>query len=218
MIEKTMDPSTSERTRQRLLLAASEVFATNGFKSSTVREIVTKAGVNIAAVNYHFRDKATLHSEVLKFALGTVLKKYPPDMGVSANSSPEEKLHAFVLSFFLRVLDQSPGAWHGQLMAREMADPTAALDGLVDYVLRPLGDYLNSVLRGLLGPSASPAVISACAASVVGQILFYRHCQPVIAKLNPGLTYRREDLERLARHVYEFSLAGVRALAAEAHR
>ena len=41
---------------------------------------------------------------------------------------------------------------------------------------------------------------------------------PFIAKLNPALTYRREDLERLARHVTNFSLAGIRAMAAEAGR
>jgi TetR/AcrR family transcriptional regulator, regulator of cefoperazone and chloramphenicol sensitivity len=218
MIKNVVDPSTSERTRQKLLVAASEVFAANGFKSATVRDIVTRAGANIAAVNYHFRDKATLYSEVLKFVLGSILKKYPPDMGVTSTSSPEKKLEAFVLSFFLRVLDQSPDAWHGQLMAREMADPTSALDGLVDHVLRPLGDYLNSILRDLLGPSAPPQVISACAASVVGQILFYRHCQPVISKLNPAMTYRREDLERLAHHVTGFSLAGIRAMAQEGRR
>ena len=218
MITNAVDPGTSAKTRHKLLVAASEVFAVYGFKSSTVREIVARAGVNIAAVNYHFRDKATLHSEVLKFALGSILKKYPPDMGVASNSTSEQKLHAFIFSFFLRVLDQTPGAWHGQLMAREMAEPTSALDDLVDHVLRPLGDYLNSILRDLLGPTASPELVSSCAASVVGQILFYRHCQPVILKLNPALTFRREDLERLARHVTDFSLAGIRALASGARR
>lgn len=218
MIENVAEVGTSERTRRKLLAAASEVFSKKGFRSSTVREIVAKARVNIAAVNYHFRDKATLYSEVLRFALGSVLKKYPPDMGVTSSSTPEEKLHAFVLSFFLRVLDQSSDAWHGQLMAREMADPTAALDALVDHVLRPLGNYLNAILRDILGPAASPPLLSACAASVVGQILFYRHCQPVISKLNPALTYRREDLERLATHVTAFSLAGIRALADGARR
>ncbi|KAF0243594.1 MAG: TetR family transcriptional [Planctomycetota bacterium] len=218
MVENVIDAGTTERTRQKLLVAATEVFAKQGFKSSTIRQIVTKARVNVAAVNYHFRDKATLYSEVLKFALGSILKKYPPDMGVTPGSTPEQKLEAFILSFFLRVLDQSSGAWHGPLMAREMADPTSALDDLVDHVLRPLGDYLNSILREFLGSTATAPLLNACAASVVGQILFYRHCQPVIAKLNPTLTYRREDLERLARHVYEFSLAGIRALAAGARR
>lgn len=217
-MSQTADIVSSVETRARLLRAGAEVFATQGFHGATVRDICSKASANIAAINYHFGDKARLYEEVLKHQLGSVLLKYPPSLGTTAASSPEDRLHAFVLSFFLRVLDQSPGAWHGMLMAREMAEPTGALDRIVDAILRPLSEALNVLLVEFLGPSAPAPLVAACGASVVGQILFYRHCQPVIQRLNPTLTYQREDLERLARHVTAFSLAGIRALAAEARR
>ncbi|MCE9580969.1 MAG: CerR family C-terminal domain-containing protein [Planctomycetes bacterium] len=218
MSQTTELPHTSAETRHRLLMAGAEIFAAQGFRGATVRDICAKAGVNIAAINYHFGDKVRLYESVLQDQLGSVLQKYPPTLGTSPSSSPDERLYAFVFSFFLRVLDQSPGSWHGPLMAREMAEPTVALDRLVETVLRPLIDALNTLLAEFLGPDAPPPLIQACAASVVGQILFYRHCQPVISKLNPSLTYRREDLERLARHVTDFSLAGIRAMALESQR
>src|ERR1700722_12315497 len=54
--------------RVRLLEAAGQIFAEKGFKGGTVREIIQRAGVNIAAVNYYFRDKEGLYVEAVKAA------------------------------------------------------------------------------------------------------------------------------------------------------
>ena len=56
-------------TRERLVTAASELFAENGFRKVTVRDICTAAGANVAAVNYHFGDKLGLYREVLERAI-----------------------------------------------------------------------------------------------------------------------------------------------------
>ena len=54
-----------ENTRDKILNAAGEVFAEQGFEGATVRAITERAGVNLAAVNYHFRDKAELYTRVV---------------------------------------------------------------------------------------------------------------------------------------------------------
>ena len=54
-------------TRERLLEAASRVFAEKGYEKATVREICTAAKVsNLAAVNYYFGDKERLYIESVK--------------------------------------------------------------------------------------------------------------------------------------------------------
>ena len=69
---------THDKTRQRLLEAAGEIFAEQGFRQTTVRDICARAGANVAAVNYHFGDKEKLYSEVLRFAHGCAVGMQRP--------------------------------------------------------------------------------------------------------------------------------------------
>lgn len=52
-------------TKQRLIEAAEELFADEGFDRVSVRDITTKAGANVAAVNYHFGSREGLIAVVL---------------------------------------------------------------------------------------------------------------------------------------------------------
>lgn len=56
----------AERTRLRLLEAALVAFAETGVRATTLEHVATRAGVTRGAVYWHFADKATLVTEVLK--------------------------------------------------------------------------------------------------------------------------------------------------------
>src|SRR6202012_5005215 len=69
--DRTGDPaatSTGAKVRARLLEAAGEVFARKGFECATSREICLRAGVNLAAVNYHFGGVEALYIAALREA------------------------------------------------------------------------------------------------------------------------------------------------------
>src|SRR5580765_6236376 len=119
-------------TRERLLEAGGAVFSEAGFRAATVRDIVTRAGANLAAVNYHFGDKKGLYAAVLQHYAGEALAKHPPHGGLDSDAGPEKQLHAFVRAFLLRILDPGHQAVYGRMMAREMIEPTAALDRIVE--------------------------------------------------------------------------------------
>src|SRR5271154_6140164 len=93
-------------TRRQLLEAAGEVFAEAGFRDATVREICRRAAANVAAINYHFGDKETLYLEVLRYAHGKALAKYPPMLDLPDDAPPEKKLRAFVHSMLQRIFDK----------------------------------------------------------------------------------------------------------------
>ena len=53
-------------TRERILDVAERLFADSGFASTSLRDITAEAGVNLAAVNYHFGSKEALLGAILE--------------------------------------------------------------------------------------------------------------------------------------------------------
>ncbi len=202
------DPALTER---RLLEAAGAVFAERGFRGATIREICRRAGANVAAIHYHYGDKEALYAAVLRYGHRAALEKYPPDGGLPPDAPAEARLRAYVRSFLRRLLDEGEYAWAGQLLSREMADPTPALDGVVQNI-RPAAERLGGIVRELAGPKAGSDDLRRCAFSIVAECLFYRHARPVLDRLDPGRRYDEKEIEALTDHIVRFSLAGLRAL------
>ncbi len=201
-------------TRERLLEAGGAVFSEAGYRAATVREIVARSGgANLAAVNYHFGDKQGLYAAVLQHYAKESLSKHPPHAGLHPDATPEEQLYAFVRSFLLRIFDQGQQSFHGKMMAREMIEPTAALNRIIEQMIRPLYGRLCGIVKTIAGPRAGVTAVERAAKSVVGQCLFYKHCTPVLRLLDGRLPDLR-DLDALADHIVAFSVAGIRQLGA----
>lgn len=195
----------SEQTRTRLLDAAREAFSQHGFQGTTVREICRRAEANVAAVNYHFGSKDGLLAEALNFASLKALQL----TNVQAGGDPEVRLRLFIRDFMLMLLDETNGSLSCRIMARELADPTPALDKIVREAIAPLHEFLGRLLREIAGEKTEEIELRRCMHSILGQCLYYRHSHPVLQRLHPGLRYRRKEIETLAGHVADFSLAGI---------
>ena len=56
-------------TRTKILRAAARLFAQKGFSGTSVRDIVSAAGENVAAIHYHFGSKQKLYRATLEYLL-----------------------------------------------------------------------------------------------------------------------------------------------------
>ncbi|HTN70911.1 MAG TPA: CerR family C-terminal domain-containing protein, partial [Methylomirabilota bacterium] len=164
--QETIDTS-NMGTEKRLLEAAGEVFAEYGYRAATIRQICEKAGANIAAVNYHFGDKDGLYMAVLRFVHKTYVEKYPPDRGLDSRATVEQRLRAYIRSLLYRIFAEGRPGWHMKLMAREMMEPTGALDTLVKEAARPLHQELASIIREFFGSGASEEAVRLSTLSVL---------------------------------------------------
>lgn len=197
-------------TKQRLLEAAGEVFADHGFADATVRDICDRADANIAAINYHFQGKERLYAAVLRYAYNAALERFPPTFGLPENPTPRQRLHSFVRAFLLRMFDDGRPAWFGRLLSREMLEPTAALDELVNLAIKPQQELLITIIRSI-APGMADADARLTMFSVIGQALFYHHCRSVIDRTSPFPVYTPEAIDRLAEHITAFSYSAIEA-------
>jgi AcrR family transcriptional regulator len=194
--------------RQRLLEAAGAAFAEKGFEGATVRDIIRRAGANIAAVNYYFRDKEQLYIEAVKNAsCGAVQEPALPQW--EPNTPPAEKLRDFIRVMVGRILKSNRPAWHTQLMMRELAQPTSACTEWVRDYVRPMADVLFQVLTELLPPDTPRWKVSMTGFSIVGQILHYAQNRPVVALLVGDENLRHFNPDAVAEHIAAFSLAAL---------
>jgi len=212
MMTEAQIRNTSEQTRMRLLEAAREVFSQYGFQGATVREICRRAEANGAAVNYHFGSKDGLLAEALNFAPLKAMQ----NANVMAGECPKLRLRLFIHDLIMMLLDEKNPSSQCQIMARELADPTPALDKIVKEAIQPMHDHLGRLVHEIVGKNVNHAELRRCVHSILGQCLFYRHSQPVLQRLHPRLRYVHKEIEAIAEHIAEFSLAGIEHLKSHA--
>jgi AcrR family transcriptional regulator len=210
MEQKSYQDPVAPQTRMRILRAAGEVFAESGFKWATVREICRRAGTNVASINYHFGDKENLYLATLRYWRGLAFQKYPAHSSRDVGRSPEDALGVFIKSFLFRILEEGEISWFGKLVAREYTEPTRALDTLVEETIRPMYEYLASIVRQLLADGVAEETVRFCCASVISQCLYFLYARPIIERLFQPHTLPPEKIAEIAAHVTDFSLAGIK--------
>jgi TetR/AcrR family transcriptional regulator, regulator of cefoperazone and chloramphenicol sensitivity len=196
----------ADPTRAKLLDAAGTVFAERGFHEATVREICARARANIAAVNYHFGDKLGLYTEVLRNAVRG--DQFDRMRSVADQNLPPEEVLRRLIRFRLRSVSQGDRpAMLFPLMAHEFARPTPAMSRIVNEALRPMYDRLREIVGAILGLPRDHETTRLCTHSVIGQIVHYVVARPIVGRLWPELKMTPVQLDRIADHIADFSLA-----------
>ena len=202
----------NDSTQQKLLTAACEVFAENGFKNTTVRDICNRAEVNVAAINYHFGNKEKLYEAVWEYANNLAVKNRVNLLDLEGTSGPEKKIRIFIKTFLDNILNQDRPEWDFRIVAHEMMDPTGAFNNIIEKMIRPSFLSLRDIVQELLGEGVPSEKVEKCTLSIVGQCLYYRFANPVVRQLLPEQTFDKKGLEELADHITEFSLSALKQM------
>jgi AcrR family transcriptional regulator len=197
-------------TRERLMAAASRLFAAHGYKKVTVREICRAARANVAAVNYHFGGKLGLYRTLLQQAIDAMVRMNEAVRAAGEGRPAEEKLRQFIVIFLNQILRPEHAMLH-HLVQREVQDPTSVLDALVEQGIRPRLEYLAGVVAEMIGADPNDERVLRSVGSINAQAILYMP-NPIATRLGFSFKGTPEDIEAAAAHIATFSLAGVRAV------
>lgn len=118
-------------TRERILDAAERLFMAHGYEGTSMRQITGEAGVNLAAVNYHFGSKESLMQEVFRRRLDWLNEERMrvldelEDAAAGKPLKPSQIVDGF-FGTLLRMADdeQRGGVTFLRLLGRTLTDPS----------------------------------------------------------------------------------------------
>ena len=153
----------AEYTRNQIIKAAVSLFAEKGFERSSIRDIVTKARVNQASINYHFKGKDGLYSEILKMAFERLTENSGVDAEELKSLSREQALRRFVHHQLRPLLFQDEMSRYIRMFAWESAHPSKVFR---KFIATNTTSYLSAaveMVRRFL-PAGTPDRAALCAA------------------------------------------------------
>ncbi len=145
----------ADSTRDRILVAALDLFSERSFEGATTREIAARAGVTQSLLNYHFRSKEYLWQASVDGLFGelnlALTARVEGLRGVDQLSAAKLVVREFIHF----------SAAHPQLhriMMQECKVDGARIDWLVDRHIRPLYEMTVSLFSRLVELGKVPAV------------------------------------------------------------
>jgi AcrR family transcriptional regulator len=202
--------TTHFNTKDRILGAAEELFAQYGFSGTSLRQVTSRADVNIAAVNYHFGSKENLVNEVFRRRMDEMSERRLNELRLAQEEHPGELepiLRAFVEPALALTLDR-----HGSAFVRVLARAYAEKN---DRLRKFLSDNYGQVLREF-GKAMAPCLPGLAKEELywrldfVAGALTYAMADFGVIKRPAGVSEKAHS-DKAAEHLIRFAAAGLRA-------
>ena len=198
-------------TRRKLLEVACRVFAEKGYRQTRTQDICRLAGVNLAAVNYHFGGKNGIYRAVWDLALESTLENAELEPVLSSDAD-RDWLYRYVHACVLSVFDTGMPGVLRKLMTHEVANPSPISNDILANHIAPRYSELGAHLRAMLGKGATDYQIGCCVFAInalFGSIAINKTARRELFKGDkpaPG------EIEQFAREICAFVIGGIRSL------
>lgn len=198
-------------TRDRILDASEGLFFGRGYDGVSTRDITERAGVNVAAINYHFGGKKNLYREVLRRRLAPFAEKRIAALkgAVEEGRGLRDVIRVFVSGFFSDMSSSREAMSFLNILQREISVQGAAADVLIKEVIAPVHSLLKTAIRRER-PSFSEEKAALCCISITGQMFQFCRGKKIVKQVT-GQSYDKKSLERIVGHITDFSVGGIKA-------
>lgn len=195
-------PEARASTRERLLDTALDIFAEHEYNAASTRMLAARAGVNLGAITYHFRDKEGLYLAIIERILEFIGHKVVPtlsrieaelDRGGTDRKRAQQLLRELLTAKIQMVCGAPETAKYSRIIVREQLQPSAAYDRIYDgYMKRFLGT-VSRLVAILTGEPEREAMVRATA--LLGQILIFRIGREAVVRLTGFSGYSPAEVD-----------------------
>lgn len=199
----------AEYTRNNILKAAVALFAERGYDATSIRAIVSKARVNQAAINYHFKGKEGLYFEVLKVAFEGYLRLDNFDPERLKDMPREEALRSFVSQQLRPLLARDQMSRYIRIFAWENVRPSKVLTNFVKTGAMPFLAGATQLVRRFLPPDTSDQDAMCAAIALMGQCSIFVRNREQFAKPPFDFNIDEAFVARLTDFISELALKGM---------
>ncbi len=183
--------SRGEETREKLLLVATRLFAVNGFKGVSMRNLAKEADINIATVGYHFGGKLGLYEAIIQDVIDHKHEFFFSREDLAAQISMLESgeisksgLVRWYFSFIINAIIADPQVeWASLILSREFAEPSELYPLLERDLLLPTFDDLTVLLGAVMGVGVSVEERSIIIIALMGMVFKFAHPRVVLSRI-----------------------------------
>jgi AcrR family transcriptional regulator len=192
-------------TKSRILDTAENLFGLNGFDAVSLRDITTKAGVNLAAINYHFQSKDTLVDAVIARRIQPINARRLEMLEEAGQDATVEQ----ILEAFLRPAFELKIEPLGPLMGRVLSNPELFVDRIFNVHFAPMGARFTQAFSRAL-PHLPAEEVMWRHHFTVGSMTHILLWGRLMHRLSNGIC-SIDDREALLQRAVQFLAAGFRA-------
>lgn len=208
----------AEETCKRLIAAGIELFGRDGFDAVTTRQLADAAGVNQAAIPYHFAGKEGVYQAVAAHIAASGAAQMAPILAAAKatlEGTPDADLLASTLLQVTLALARTAldplhrGIWM-VLHSREQFRQSAAFDSVYRQFIDPVYQLLEQLISRLLREPASAAEITRLAHAYLGQLIGFTFARPGLnRRLGEQGEDSDDDIEAIIATIERFSRMAV---------
>ena len=210
----------TQATRDRILDVAEDLFAAHGFAATSMRAITNQAGVNLAAVNYHFGSKDGLVEAIFAKRLIPINRERLRRLRVLQNEHRgrvplDELVRAFIEpALELSRDERSGGARFIRMLGRSYTEPSEALQEAVRGMYEEVIDRFKPVFAAAL-PGLDREELCWRLHFLVGTLAYCMSGANMMRLITTSRLSEDPEWERLVGRLTAFLTAGLRASQAD---
>lgn len=181
------DAARNDGTREKLLLAALELFGQYGFDGVSTRKLAERAGVNLQAINYYFDSKRGLYNAVADYLIERLQKRIGERRAMVLERFAEaqsgdrpidavearEILTAVAETMLTLFADDESAVWV-RYMVREQAEPTEAYERVYTGFMQPMLAAVRHLVGIVLEDDPLSDRVRLRTLSLIGSLIIYR--------------------------------------------